>query len=99
LRVGRPPRPGPGPERRGRSRPPAPAARSRSPGGILPHPHQQLAEVLALQQPDEGLRRLPEPRHDVLAMLEPAPAKPATAVLQEVAHAIQVIRDDEALEE
>src|SRR5437588_3521525 len=57
---------------------------------------QQLAEILALQQAEEGGRRVLQPFDHVLAILDLAAAQPLRHVAQEVALLGREIPDDEA---
>src|SRR3954452_23721023 len=56
-----------------------------------------LAEVLALQEADEGLRRALETLGDVLAIFELAVPHPGRHLAQDLGLALRVIGDDEAL--
>src|SRR4030095_5706810 len=67
--------------------------------GIGGQPHELLAEVPTLEEADEGGRSVLEPVRDVLAVLDPALAHPAPAVRDEVGLAVEVVRDDEALQQ
>src|SRR5690606_34139365 len=64
---------------------------------VRPHPHQHLAEVLALEQAHEGLRRALETFEHGLAPLHLPFLDPLGHVAVEVGDAIVVVADDEAL--
>src|SRR5712671_2535438 len=59
---------------------------SRAPGRVLRDLHQQLAEVPALEQADEGLRRVLDALHDVLAVLDLARLQRGRHFLPEAVH-------------
>src|SRR5690606_5790314 len=75
------------------------AAAFTRPGSIdLADLHHQLAEVLPLQQTDEGFRRILQPLHYLLAILDLAVGVPSAHRLVELAVTMPVIiEDDEAL--
>ena len=60
--------------------------------------NDQLAEVPAFEQTDEGLRGVLQTVHDVLAKLDLACLQPGTHLRKELAIAIAlVVKNDEAL--
>src|SRR5439155_11564699 len=61
-------------------------------------PYQQLAEIAALQQADEGLGRLLQAGDDVLAVFELAGAHQGRCHRAELAVALALVADDEALD-
>src|SRR5262245_34813083 len=65
-------------------------------GRVGTHLHEHLAGVATAQEPDERLGRAVEPIDDVLAVLQPPLAYPATTIGEELRHAIDVVADDEA---
>src|SRR4030095_5295010 len=64
---------------------------------LVRHLHQQLAEVAALEQSHERLRRILQAARDVLAVLDASGLHPLTHVVDERGLAIEVAGDDEAL--
>src|ERR1051326_8278819 len=58
--------------------------------------HELLAEVLALQEPDESLRRVLQPIRDILAILDAALLDPLRHVADEVGEFRRKVGDDEA---
>src|SRR5258708_3642789 len=58
------------------------------------HPHQRLAEILALQHAEEGGGRVLQPVDDVLAVFKAAAAHPFARLAQEVALPGGEIRND-----
>src|SRR5215469_5207075 len=67
--------------------------------GSRADPHQQLTEILALQQAEEALRRILEPVDEILAIFELAAADPGGDVVQEILLAVGKVPDDEAADE
>src|SRR6266568_7134197 len=63
---------------------------------LFAHPHQKLAEILALQQPEERLRRVLESLDHVFLVLDLALLQPRGDVASERLGLIREIRDDEA---
>src|SRR5947209_10779173 len=64
--------------------------------GSLRDAHELLAEVLALQQTHEGLRRVLQPRGNVLAIFDAALLDPLRHVADEIGKTRREVRDDEA---
>src|SRR5438132_2637905 len=71
---------------------------SRSAGRVIAQPHQQLAEVLSLEQPDEGFRGMVEAVDDVLAVFEMAALDEWRDRGAELGLAVALVADDEALD-
>src|SRR5262245_66525966 len=67
----------------------------RAPGRLRPDADDLLAEVLALEQPDQLARRVLEPVGDVLAVLDPALLQPGAHVLEELREPGREVPDDE----
>src|SRR5258706_9214086 len=66
--------------------------------GIRRDADELLAQVLAAQQADEGLRRVLQALGDVLVILHAALAHPRAGVAQEVGETVAVVANDEALD-
>src|SRR4026208_1938970 len=64
---------------------------------LVGHLHQQLAEVAALEQSHEGLRRILQPARDVFAVLDASGLHPLAHIANERGEAMEVVRDDESL--
>src|SRR5262249_45597993 len=69
------------------------------PGGIETDLDEELAEVLALEQTQEGPRSVLQSPHHVLPVLEPAFLQPAPDVAQELLAPALVVADQEALDQ
>src|SRR5262245_6529023 len=59
------------------------------------HTDEKLADVPALEQPEEGPGRVLEPVHDVLTVLQPAISHPSCGLREELGRAVYVVGDDE----
>src|SRR5205085_11645240 len=69
-----------------------------SPGRVVAEPHQQFAEVFALQEADERLWRVVETVDDVLAVFKLAAFDQRRRHGAELGLAMTLVADDEALD-
>src|SRR5262245_31871673 len=74
----------------------ASTATARSASWIRRHTDEELADVPALEQPEEGPGRVLESVHDVLTVLQPPISHPSCGLREEVGYAVDVVGDDEA---
>ena len=73
------------------------ANRQDGPSGLLGHPDELFANVLALEQPQEGLGSVLDALSDGLAVADLAGLDPAPEPVGDVIEAVLVVADDETL--